>query len=234
MGDPFRVTIALASGVSLNHPWLHLDSLLRHLVDERTYRRDARLGWTPEMREGQSRLQRMRAAGTDKYIAALDRRRIADDWIGCASVSEFAPDVPFETLRYFKRFEHDGFPLGNRTKVNMASGHYRTWMMRTVYVPCETVTFYGVGLMGQVTDLLGDLTHLGNDGRIGWGQVHDVRVERWPHDWSLLRDGKATRPIPLRMLKAWDDEAWLTWHAPYWDRTKVERCAPPGAAVELR
>jgi len=96
------------------------------------------------------------------------------------------------------------------------------------------VTFYGRGRIGLLRDLLGDLTHLGNDTRIGWGEIAEWRLERVEADWSLVRAGRAMRPIPVRMLSEWDDEAWLTWHAPYWDRSKVELCAPPGARVVLR
>lgn len=229
-GDPFALTVRLATPVSLSHPWLHLDSIVRHLIDDRTYGRDAGLAWDAEMRAG--RTAAMRKAGTIKYTRAISRVQVAGDWMHCASVSQFDPDVPYGTLQYFKRFEPRGFP--GRGKVNLSSQHYRAWMLKTIYLPCETVTFYGRGLLGQIRDLLGDLTHLGNDTRIGWGEIADWALERTPEDWSVVRDGVAMRPIPTRMLREWDDEAWLTWHAPYWDRGKVEVCAPPGARVTLR
>lgn len=241
---PFRLTITLAVPVSLNHPWLHLDSLIRHLVDDRTYGADADLTWDDETRG--DRRQAMRRAGTDKYMQVLDRQMISGDWIGCGSISHFWPPaegesfdgvehddaISYETLRYFKRFEAGHFP--GRGKVTLSNGHYRTWMLQTVYLPAHTATFYGRGKIGQVRDLLGDLTHLGNDARIGWGEIHDWTLDPTPEDWSLVRDGVAQRPIPTRMLQRWDDEAWLTWHAPYWDRSKVEPCAPPGARVTLK
>lgn len=216
--------------VSLNHPWMHLDGIIRHLVDWRTYGPEADLTWDADRRG--NRMADMRKAGTAKFVHALSRREIAGDWIGCGSVSHFDQDVPYGTLRYFKRFEAERFP--GKAKVSLGGGHFRTWMLQTVYVPAHSVTFYGCGLLGHVRDLLGDLTHIGNDTRIGWGQVVDWTLERTPEDWSLVRDGVATRPIPTRMLHSWDDEAWLTWHAPYWDRSKVEPCAPPGARVVLR
>lgn len=227
---PFRLTIQLATPVSLNHPWLHLDSIIRHLVDERTYGADAGLAWDDAMRAG--RRAAIRKAGTDRFFQVLDRRHLAGDWISHASVSIFdPPETSYETLRYFKRFEAATFP--GRGRVNLSSAHYRTWMLQTVYLPVETVTFYGCGKISQVRDLLGDLTHLGNDTRIGWGLIDDWSLEPVDEDWSLIREGVAQRPIPTRILRTWDDEAWLTWHAPYWDRRHVEPCAPPGARVEL-
>jgi hypothetical protein len=221
----------MATPVSLQHPWLHLDSILRHVIDERTYGRDADYSWDDEMRG--NRTAAMRAAGTIKYLQVLDRYQADGDWLSCASVSQFFPeDTPYGTLQYFKRFHAERFPV--RGKVNLSSDHYRAWMLKTIYLPCDTVTFYGRGLLGQVRDLVGDLTHLGNDVRIGWGEIADWTLEPTPEDWSLVRDGRAMRPIPTRMLREWDDEAWLTWHAPYWDRRKVEVCAPPGARVVLR
>lgn len=230
-GTPFRLTFDMATPLSLNHPWVHLDSIVRHLVDERTYGADAGLAWDAVMRG--NRRQAMRRAGTDRFTQALARYQAAGEWLSCASVSHFDPvETSYETIRYFKRFEADRFP--GRGKVNLSSAHYRTWMLQTVYLPVETVTFYGRGPIGQVRDLLGDLTHLGNDTRIGWGLIADWRIEAISDDWSLVREGVAQRPIPTRMLAAWDDEAWLTWHAPYWDRRHVEPCAPPGARVTLR
>lgn len=230
--QPFRLTVRMATPVSLTHPWLHLDSIVRHLIDERTYGRDADLGGWDDERRG-DRMAAMRRAGTAKFVQALARCRIADEWISCASVSEVVPaDLGYETIRSFKRFEADRFP--GRGKVTLSNGHYRTWLLQTVYVPAESVTFHGVGLLGHLTDLLGDLTHLGNDTRIGWGLVDHWSIEPSREDWSLARDGIATRPLPVRLLAEWDDEAWLTWHAPYWDRRRAERCAPPGARVRLR
>lgn len=229
---PFALHIDLATPVSLNHPWVHFDAIVRHLIDERTYGVDAGLDWGNRETNAE-RLAAMGRAGTRKYVHALSREQIAGDWIGCGSVSHFTPDdLPYGTLEYFKRFEADRFPKNG--KVNTSSDHFRVWMLKTIYMPAQTVTFYGRGLIGHIAELMQDLTHLGNDARMGWGEVADWRLEKTPDDWSIIRDGVAMRPIPVRMLHEWDDEAWLTWHAPYWDRNKVELCAPPGARVTLR
>lgn len=229
--EPFRLSIHLATPVSLQHPWLHLDSIVRHLIDDRTYGRDAELTWDDEMRGNRNKA--MRDAGTMVFRDVLDRYQADGDWLSCASVSEFSPaDTPYGTLQYFKRFQAERFP--GKGKINLSSDHYRTWMLKTIYLPCRTVTFYGRGRIGLLRDLLNDMTHLGNDTRIGWGEIAEWRLTPMQADWSLVRDGVAMRPIPTRMLREWDDEAWLTWHAPYWDRRKVEPCAPPGAKVVLR
>jgi hypothetical protein len=223
---PFAVTCRLATPVSLNHPWLHLDGVISHLIRQRVAGGEVydqplkRVAHLPEGRMG-------------PYVRTLARRGTAGAWLTCASVSFFGPDPEprLRSLQSFKRFEADGFP--GRSRVNLASGHYRTWLLRTVYPEAETVAFYGRGDLALVRDLLSDLTHLGNDTRVGWGRLAEVTVEPTGEDWSVVRDGRATRPIPTRMLARWDEEAALAWRPPYWAAEHVEACAPPGAGVAL-
>lgn len=220
----FKLTCTLAAPVSLNHPWIHLDGIINHLRMMRRLGRDyyslsTKGYWQPSV------------AQHDKFQQVLAYRQE----LPFASISHFEPaDAPLKTVQYFKRFEANDFPT-KRKKIDIASGHYRNWMMRTVYVPAHTVSFYGRGQIGRVRQLLGDLTHVGNDTRVGWGQLVGWELEELEReqDRSIVWEGIAQRPIPVRMLKHYTDSVRLAWKAPYWERSNIEECAPPGTEVEL-
>lgn len=205
-----------------------LDGILWHLIRTRVLGRDAAV-------QDIKRPAPLTDADLGPYARILARfgGRQPGEWVQCASASRFdPPDVPYGSLQYFKRFEADRFPA-RPAKVHMGSGHYRAWMLRTVYLPAETVTFYGCGKIDRVRDLLIDLTHLGNDSRVGWGEISEVTVSEIPEDRSVVWKGCAMRPIPVRMLRSWDDAAHVAWRTPYWSPDRMELCAPPGAEIEL-
>lgn len=218
-GTPFAVEVRLASPVSLNHPWLHLDGLLTHLARNRVMGRDQYNAPTKEVRS-------LTPEELGPYRHLLVRSPVPQ-----GSISFFGPVERLCSLQFFKRFEERGFPRAN--KIAMGFGHFRAWMMRVVYVPAEWAVFYGRGNIDLVRDLLGDLTHLGNKSRMGWGAVSAVTVTEMEENWALTRDGVAMRPIPVRYLASWSDAVPLAWRPPYWSPDNVDLCAPPGAEVEL-
>jgi hypothetical protein len=216
---PFRVEVRLAAPVSLNHPWLHLDGILAHLAVNRVAGR-------AQYSRPTKAVQSYSARDLGPYAHALTRTPVAQ-----GSISYFGPEEKLCSLQFFKRFEERGFPA--RRKIAMGFGHYRAWMLRVVYVPAEWAVFYGRGDVGLVRDLLDDLTHLGNKTRAGWGRVASVSVEEIEENRSLVWEGRAMRPLPVRILRRWSDALPMAAQAPYWDPSNVEMCAPPGAEVEL-
>lgn len=216
---PFEVTVTLASPVSLNHPWLHLDGILAHLAVARV-----------AGREQYSRPTKARSSYSARdlgdYARALVRSPVPQ-----ASISFPGPEERLCSLQFFKRFEEARFPA--RRKIAMGFGHYRAWMMRVVYQPSEWVRFWCRGNVDMVRDLLGDLTHLGNKARAGWGAVARVDVRETEDNRALVWEGRAMRPLPTRVLRRWSEALPMAAQAPYWDPGNVEMCAPPGAEVEL-
>lgn len=216
---PFRVVVRLAAPVALNHPWLHLDGLVSHLVYQRMLGREYYNLPTKQVVH-LSEMQKGKYAHIFPLIGGIAH----------ASASIFQPDR-MASLQYFKRFHDQGWP--KRNKVDIGSGHYRNWMMRWVYVPAETATFYGYGRIDHIRDLMQDLTHLGNDTRVGWGKIVSIEAEETPEDWSVVYQGRAMRPIPVRLLSSHSDAAMMACRPPYWAAASVELCAPPGAEAEL-
>lgn len=218
MMQPFRVVFWLGSPVCINHPWLHLDGITAHLRYEEALGREFRY------------LPSKAVVPQPKHQAPL---YIKTNGVRHAGVSIFCPDTERVVQTMFKRFEPEGYPQAGAQRVNLGSGHFRNYMLRSVLVPCERVEFHACGDMRRVARLLSSLTHLGNDGRIGHGAILGIDVVPEPEDLSLVAHGVAMRPIPVSALRSWSEAVPLAWHAPYWDPKSVDLCAPPGAEVEL-
>ena len=221
--QPFRLRCYLATPVALNHPWLHLDGVVAHLVQMRLRGRDYYTLPTKVPRPASQDFTRHR------YQHVL----LETDGLTHASISWFHPHK-LVTVGYYKRFEDQGFPVHRKKRVESGSGHYRSWMLRWAVVPAEYVDFYGVGDLALLGELLADLTHLGNDTRVGWGKVARWELEPIQDDRSLVWQGVAMRPIPVRYLASWSEAVPLAWRPPYWAAENVDLCAPPGAEVALR
>ena len=218
MMQPFRVVFWLGSPVCINHPWLHLDGITAHLRYEEALGREFRY------------LPSKAVVPQPKHQAPL---YIKTNGVRHAGVSVFCPDVEREVQTMFKRFEPEGFPHTGPNKVNLGSGHFRNYMLRSVLVPCERVEFHACGDMDRIGRLLRNLTHLGNDGRIGWGKILGLELIPEREDLSLVACGVAMRPIPVSALRSWSEAVPLAWYPPYWRAESVALCAPPGAEVEL-
>jgi hypothetical protein len=215
---PYCVTIRLGAPVAINHPWIAGDALLEHLAFARQLGREQYNlpAFTPFDRS---------SLGPDPWEDSVYCRA----GLRFASAIEFGPMPKLGSLDYFARID-EGLP---KRKVYLGIGPYRAWQMRWVYVAAEWARFWGFGRVDLVRDLVSDLVGLGNDTRVGWGHVLSVEVDECDEDRSVVADGKATRPIPVRFLRSWSDAAPLAWKPPYWDRASVELCAPPGAEVDF-
>jgi hypothetical protein len=215
---PFLVTIRLGAPVALAHPWIAGDALLAHLAFAR------------QLGRGQYDLPNFepvdrRTLGADPFPGLVYCRA----GLRFASAIQLGPEPKLGSLDYFSRID-DGLP---KRKVYAGIGPYRAWQLRWVYAAAEWARFWVYGRPDLARDLLGDLVGLGNDTRVGWGHVLDVRVEETDEDRSVVADGRAMRPIPVRFLRRWSDEAVMAWKPPYWSRDSIELCAPPGAEVDF-
>lgn len=219
MMQPFRVTFHVGSPVCLNHPWLHLDGLTAHVKHLEQLGRDYRYLPSKAVHSG------------PRHAPPLF---VKTNGVRHAGVSIFDPEAEQYTETMFKRFEPEGYPQAGAQRVNLGSGHFRNYMLRQVVVSCERVEFHGNGDMERVGRLLSQLTHLGNDGRVGYGHIIGLDIEPEEEDLSLVAHGVAMRPIPVEALESWSEAVPLAWHAPYWSPQSVALCAPPGAEVALK
>ncbi|HXF74050.1 MAG TPA: hypothetical protein VNO79_15750 [Actinomycetota bacterium] len=219
MRRPYHVVLRLGAPVALNHPWVHFDSVLLHLAAARV------LGEAIYDLPTFTPADVASLPGMEAYAEAVYSRA----GLKFASVAFFGPEPRYGTLDYYSRPD-PGLP---KRRIRYGIGPYRSWQLRWVYVAAEYAEFWAWGDPAVAADLLADLVGLGNDVRVGWGHVLDVRVEEVAEDRSVVADGRAMRPIPVRFLARYSEAVPLAWRPPYWSRDSVELCAPPGAEVDF-
>ena len=209
---PLKVTFFLRTPVALGFPWIFFDSLLAHValreeLGERYYSLPTKI---PVDRVPELPLKRWRGV----YVA---------------SVSMFEPEAELAVYQFYKRGDFP-FPKG---KIRRGSGFFKDFIVRAPYVPAHRVVFYATGELDEVKRLVGKVAALGKERNVGFGAVREVRVEEVEEEWGLVRDGLAMRPIPVKLLRSYEDAAYLAYRPPYWAKESVDLCAVPFTHVEL-
>ncbi len=219
-----RVTFRMGSPVCVTTPWISFDGLISHamLLDA--------LG------EDYFILPKKLPLG-DILVHRDDQRRVVPikhtGGVYHSSVSIFTP-YTLKTTTMYKRFYEAASESLGRKKIRVGSGCYRSYMMRTVYIPAHTVTFYACCDPALVKRLLEEyIFSLGNDTRVGYGVVNSVEIEEVDDDISLVYNGRAMRPIPVSLCKQYEMAVPLPYRAPYWDPSNITLCVPPGERCEL-
>jgi len=165
-----------------------------------------------------------------KIFQKLPLKKSGDLWH--ASVSILEPNtVKLDTI--YKRFEDRWIPNTKKKRIYRGMGHFKDYALSIPYIPAITCTFYGVGDIEMIEKLLQNVVGLGNDTRIGYGAVLRFHIETTEKDFSLVKDGKAMRPIPIRYCDWAEERIPLAWRPPYWAPENVELCCPPFTEVKL-
>ena len=85
----------------------------------------------------------------------------------------------------------------------------------------------------EISRLLKSVVYLGKKTAYGYGRVKSIHIERIDRDYSIIKNSKAMRPIPIRMVRDAEVKAMLAYKPPYWDKHSVELCAFPGSIVDV-
>lgn len=156
----------------------------------------------------------------DDISIPLAKWRVGDTWGWCASAL-FPDGQTAESLQFWrKKFRQNRVELTNGSP-NLTNGTWREYNMPMPLVLCHTMVAWCVGDRRNVRhELVRHIRHLGKKAAMGKGVVNDVTVERVEEDWSLVRDGKAQRWLPLpdgvRLCRA---------RPPYWNQVdRVHMC----------
>jgi hypothetical protein len=210
--EPLEIVFYLQTPVALGFPWIFFDSLIAHVrlreeLGERYYSLPTKipLGGVPD----------------------IPIKRWRD--VPVASVSVFEPSSEHHTFSYFKRGDFP-FPKG---KISRASGFFKDFYLKVVYVPAVRIRFYVTGELREIERLVKLVPALGKERNIGFGFIRKAEVREIEHEWGLVKDGVAMRPIPVRYLKSYEDATYLAYKPPYWSKHSVDLCAVPFTRVEL-
>ena len=121
-------------------------------------------------------------------------------WYYAASFAQWEGAVKEGTDHWNKRFDQSLADLvdfqSKRGKVIVEQGAYKAYHMPVWYRHALSVSWYAVGDIGWVREMLGTVTHLGKKTSQGWGAVKKWAVEPWHADWSVWKNGQLTRAIP--------------------------------------
>lgn len=215
--EPLKIRFFLSSPITLNHPWMHFDGLISHLLTIDALGEDFFL------------LPRKFPFSKMLRGVELPPSPIKSNYgLYHASVSMFNNDQKNLEIMY-KRFEDRW--SGAKKKIYRGSGFFKDYMIQHIYIPASQVTFYLCADLEVISTLAKLVVGLGDNTRVGWGAVRGYKVEKIKKDWSLVKEGKAMRPIPMRFLKSTSEKVNLAWRPPYWARENIDICAPPLARV---
>ena len=218
--EPLKVVFRMTSPIMLGHPFIHFDSLILHLL------------YRDLLGDDYYCLPSKDPIDFSQYVKAPIKQ--TED-VYHTSVSLFDTDTKFATTIY-KRFCTEYLELlqTKKRKIRRGSGFFRDYMMRMIYIPAKTVYFFVNGNKPEISRLLKSMVYLGKKTAYGYGRVKSIHIESTDRDYSIIKDSKAMRPIPIRMLRDAEVKAMLAYKPPYWDKHSVELCAFPNTEVKLR
>lgn len=118
----------------------------------------------------------------------------------------------------------------HKMSINIKAGPSKGYRIpvQTAHLKQDRITFYGVGDLDSVRELLELIAYIGKKRSVGLGRVAAWVVEpckKWP-GFPVLREGKPMRPLP----KSWPGLqsyklGYRVLSPPYWERHREEECA---------
>lgn len=150
----------------------------------------------------------------------------------------------FEDVKYYqkeqliKKFDHDmyakyGFVTQKNGKgkevMNTTSGKYKNWFFNYERLLMKSIVYYVRGDLKTIEQLLEGLKFLGKKTSLGWGKIKNLEIQKISKDYSIIRNGKLMRNIPVKntlYIKS-DCKALFRLTHPYWSRDKKVDCFMP-------
>lgn len=192
--EPLRIVAQMQTPV-VSDEWLPLDGILLYQAT----RRD--LGALSRSLPGVSSLAEPK--GEPMAGGSLPLKRVHGiDWYYMCSWAQPIPWWIAEGTDYWnKRTDIQYADMidfeGKRGKIIIEAGRYKSYRMPIFYRVTLLIEWYAVGDRAEIEALLTTCTHIGKKRSQGWGRVSKWIVESWPEDWSIWKDGKLTRGIPV-------------------------------------
>lgn len=124
-----------------------------------------------------------------------------------------------------------------KQRVDIGAGFYKNYHMPLVLKSYKTLNFYVRGNIEEVKRLLENyIFYLGKKGSQGYGQIRKWEFEEMEENWSVWKDNKPMRPIPVRHCEEYIETQMKTGEPinarqhpvipPYW-RKETELCLIP-------
>lgn len=203
---PVKITFVLDGTGVLFDPAnpLHLDALL-------TFAAAAHHGSDGEL----TRTQRPR-----DIPLPVAKWRAGTEW-GWRASALFPDGKTAESLQFWrKKFRQNRIEL-TAGSPNLTNATWREYNMPMPLILCHSMVAWAFGDRRNIRhELIRSVRHLGRKTSMGKGTVNDVLVEPCDEDWSILREGRAQRWLPLpnapRLCRA---------RPPYWNNVdRIAQC----------
>jgi len=154
---------------------------------------DALLTWVLAPRQGQRDLRRDQIPGLVKL--PLMRNHIGGEWVWAASA--LMPEGPAEeSIQYWrKRFRQFRAELTEGSP-NLKNATYRDWQMPLPLLLTNTLVAYANGNRKECKKLLRDVKYLGKKRAYGYGKIISMDFDQVAYDYTMVKDGLATRWLP--------------------------------------
>lgn len=225
--QPLKINMQIQTPVVLGFPFIHFDGLIAHLL--------ARLILDQEYYILPSKNPMPIIERLPMPIASID---FQNKQLFRASASQFNISLEefAQLTTIYKRFEETQVHTiqTKKTKVRTNAGLYKNYAFRIPYIPATECLFYCFGHKEALEQLLKHLVGLGKKVIYGYGSVGKISVEKIKYDYSFVKDGIATRSLPMELVDKTNDIVNLTWCPPYWDKSNIVPCSPPKAEIILK
>jgi len=221
---PLKVEFRLRTPICLTFPFIFFDGLVAHLMNRYL---------DPEGYRALPSKRAIQEVG-DVRIPIKRFNLPNGEYIYHASVSFFDTKNAYTTTIY-KRFCEQFLDLQKikRRKIDTSRGFFKNYAIKLIYIPTRKVTFYTCGDPDALDFLLEGLPALGKKTAIGFGMIKDYTIREVSDDFSIIKDGRAMRPIPIEVVKSANEIIPMAYKPPYWAKENVRPCVPPLARCEL-
>jgi hypothetical protein len=181
---------------------IHLDSLMTFVLSEMSNNENV------VTRESQP----------DDFDLPLEKWNIQNEWGWHASA--LFPQVKGETVLYWrKRFRQNESAGMFSLKPNLQSGAYREYNTPIPIILCSEIISYARGHKNKISDIIKNVKYIGQKRSYGRGRVIDFTIKKIKEDYSLIRNDKSQRFLPLK-----EGIKFIRVRPPYWnivDRVKA-------------
>lgn len=110
--------------------------------------------------------------------------------------------------------------------INISAGRFKAHDLKLPARLASRLEWYVIGDERKITKLLTEhITAVGRKVCQGNGRVLRWRVEEWPHDWSVLRNGRLTRAMPAGFMRGPIGRRAI--RAPSWHPSRLVECVLP-------
>jgi len=232
---PLKVVFDMSTPIMLGYPFIHFDGLIEHFLAKEALGEDFYLLPSRKPIDFNASLPEVIKRA---YFMKHDKK----DYVCHASVSIFQDDEAISSEIVYKRFDDENIDnLKTRKKqIRIDSGMFRSYRMVFPYNYSKSVVFYANGDLKYVSELLEQVEYLGKKPALGYGQIRGIEIKENKEDFSLTRNNKTMRPIPLEYINEHFDInttglelALMSYKTPYWSKKNVTLCVIPFSTIAL-